>query len=150
MPNDRQYLRLAESVATIFSKEGTKVGAVVLGDYPNQLAIGYNGLPPGIADDDRRLDRAWRLPRMRHAEANALSNVSGFMPQTIYSTHYPCLQCAMAILSSRTVRRVVTCQPMGQYAERWGAECEASKAAFAEAGVAVDLIDTRERGEFWS
>lgn len=149
MTRDHRFLRLAESVATIFSKEGTQVGAVVVGEHPNQLAIGYNGLPPGIADDDRRLDRAWRLPRMRHAEANALSNVHGFTPRTIYSTHYPCLQCAMAILSSRTVRRVVTCQPAGQYAERWGAECRDSAAAFAEAGVVVDIVGTDRKGAFW-
>lgn len=150
MTRDQRFLLLAESVATIFSKEGTKVGAVALGEHPNQLAIGYNGLPPGIADDARRDDRTWRLPRMRHAEANALSNVHGFTPQTIYSTHYPCLQCAMAILSSRTVRRVVTCQPSGQYAERWGAECQASAEAFAEAGVSVDIIKTNTKGNFWS
>lgn len=149
MPTDRQYLALCDSIAEIFSKEGTKVGVVVLGDQINQLSVGYNGLPPGIADDDRRQDRSWRLPRMRHAEANALSNVHGFTPRIIYSTHYPCLQCAMAILAARTVRTVVTRRPSGEFADRWGMECAASAEAFAEAGVVVRVCDAMEKGDFW-
>jgi dCMP deaminase len=138
---DHKHLRLARSVADIFSKDpSTKVGAVVLGDQPNQLALGFNGLPPGLADDSRLLDRAWKNAHVRHAEANALSNVSGFTPRVIFSTHFPCQQCALAILTARTVRRVVTFEPEGDYGARWAESTKASRDIFCEAGVTVDEV----------
>lgn len=135
---DRKHLRLAQSVADIFSKDpNTRVGAVVLGAEPNELAIGFNGLPPGMADDDRLLNREWKNAHVRHAEANALSNVRGFKPRTIYATHFPCPQCSLAILAARSIRRVVTFRPYGEFALRWCDPIAASRLIFAEAGVEV-------------
>ena len=66
---DGKYLLLAASVASIFSKDPrTKVGAVVVGDRPNRVAFGYNGLPPGLPDDDRLHDREWKHDHVLHAK----------------------------------------------------------------------------------
>jgi len=138
---DFKHLRLAQAVADIYSKDpSTKVGAVVLGEHVNQLAIGFNGLPPGLADDHRLQDRAWKYAHVRHAEANALSNAIGFQPVTLYVTHHPCQQCALAILAARTVRRVVTCSPAGAFAERWTDSTLAAREIFNEAKIEISLV----------
>lgn len=108
MTRDEKFLHLAASVASIFSKDPrTKVGAVAVGAQINQVAFGYNGLPPGIEDDERLLDREWKLAHVLHAEENALANAT-FQVHTLYVTKPPCVQCALRILAARSVIRVVS------------------------------------------
>lgn len=143
---DIQHLRHALAIALIYSKDPTtKTGALVLGDLPKEIAIGYNGFPPGIADtEDRLLDRALKNQLTRHAEENAISNVRGFIPRVIYATHYPCAdKCALGILAARTIRRVVTVASAGEFADRWGESCARSAALFREAGITVDVLEQR-------
>lgn len=142
MTRHQKHMALARAVAKIFSKDPTTgVGAVVIGRQPNHLAIGYNGLPPGLRDDERLHDRQWKNDHTRHAEANALSNVYGFEPVEIYATHFPCERCALDILAARTVKRVITCTPTGEFAERWAARAAAARAIFDEAGIEVLEIE---------
>lgn len=110
MPNthvDLRFLRTAQEIARIWSKDTTKVGAVAVGEHRNQVAFGFNGFPPGVEDTpDRLLDRTTKLSLTLHAEVNALANAP-FEVRTLYVTHHPCATCVLHILAARTVRRVV-------------------------------------------
>lgn len=135
---DIKFLELAIAVADIFSKDpSTKVGAIAVGSAKNQVAIGYNGLPPGLADTDERLtDRELKLALTLHAEENALANAT-FAVRTLYVTHHPCAGCALRILAKRTVRRLVYANnPV--FEARWGASLAEARSLLNEAGVQVE------------
>ena len=102
---DRQFLAMAEAAAYIFSKDpSTRVGAIAVGTSNNQVAWGYNGLPPGIADTPERLEnREVKYALTLHAEENALANAP-FAVRTLYVTH-PHL--GQAHCAARCVRRIV-------------------------------------------
>ena len=135
---DHKHLAHAQAVADIYSKDPRcKVGAVVLGDEPNQLAIGYNGLPPGIPDDERLNDKAWKLEHVLHAEENALANAT-FPVRTLYVTKPPCKDCALRILAARTVRRVVFYKDDANTS--WVDSQNQATGLLLNAGIAVSVI----------
>ena len=137
-PTDRKFLKLAQAVADIFSKDpSTRVGAVAVGAAKNQVAIGYNGLPPGVADTDARLhDRDVKLVLTLHAEENALANAT-FAVYSLYVTHHPCAACALRILAARSVRRIVyTINP--EMEARWAPSFAAARDLLQEAGVQIE------------
>ena len=137
---DLKFLELAGAVADIFSKDpSTKVGAIAVGSAKNQVAIGYNGLPPGLADTYERLtDRELKLALTLHAEENALANAT-FAVRTLYVTHHPCSGCALRILAKRTVRRVVYAVN-ANLESRWSASVAEARMLFAEAGVQIEGV----------
>lgn len=139
-PTDRKFLKLAQAIADIFSKDpSTRVGAVAVGAAKNQVAVGYNGLPPGLTDTDARLhDRYWKLALTLHAEENALANAT-FAVHTLYVTHHPCSGCALRILAKRTVRRVVYAVN-ANLESRWSASVAEARMLFAEAGVQIEGV----------
>ncbi len=137
---DRKFLKLAQAVADIFSKDqSTRVGAVAVGAAKNQVAIGYNGLPPGLTDTDARLhDRDVKLALTLHAEEKALVNAT-FAVHTLYVTHHPCSGCALRILAKRTVRRMVYAVNANLEA-RWATSVAEARVLFAEAGVQIEGV----------
>lgn len=142
---DIRFLLTAQRLAEIWSKDPiTKVAAIVVGAQPNQVAWGYNGFPPGLADSAERLHgRDWKNAHTLHAEQNAILNAT-FEPETLYSTHYPCAErCALMILGKRTIRRVVTLTPNAAYMERWGTSVCHSAELFDEAGLTVTMYTPR-------
>lgn len=141
---DRRYYGLARHVATWSRDPTTKVGAVVVGADKRDVCFGFNGFPPGLADDWRLHDRDLKNLITRHAEANALDQCS-FRPHTIYVTHWPCVRagCSSAIIS-RGVRRVVAPLPAGEFLVRWGKDYELSRLLMIEAGIEIDAIDVSD------
>jgi dCMP deaminase len=134
---DGRFLCTAMAVASIWSKDPrTRVGAVAVGETPNLVAFGYNGLPPGIDDSNERLnDRETKLKLTLHAEVNALANAT-FPVHTIYVTHCPCDNCALHILAARTVRRVVYLVN-DEFESRWAESLDTSRQLLREGGIAV-------------
>ena len=139
---DIKFLRTALAIAEIWSKDpSSRVASIAVGDEPNMVAWGYNGIPPGLADTHERLhDRALKLSLTRHAEPNAISNAT-FPVRTLYSTHHPCDRCALDILAARTIRRVVYLRQPA-FEERWAAMCAEAAARLAEAGVALECVES--------
>lgn len=136
---DGKHLRFAQFVAENFSKDPTtKVGAVLVGDDHRQIAFGYNGLPPRIADTPERLMcRETKHKLTRHAEVNALDNATfDTRGSTLYTTLHPCVNCALAIIS-KGVRRVV-CVGVPDH-EPWIAEAIQARELLDEAKVVVDI-----------
>lgn len=136
-----KFLRTAEAIAAIWSKDpSSKVGAVAVGQQPNQVAWGFNGFPPGIADTPERLnDREQKYKLVRHAEPNAISNAM-FPVETLYVTRHPCDRCALEILAARTIREVYYVIH-DDFETRWADSCAQSRAYLEEGG--VKLIGVR-------
>lgn len=133
---DLKFLETAHALAKIWSKDPrAKVAAIAVGAHRNQVAFGYNGLPPGIADTPERLDhKPTKLRLTLHAETNALTNAA-FPVRTLYVTHPPCANCALHILAHRTVKRVVYWDSKDLNDERWGESLALARSLLAEGGV---------------
>lgn len=103
---DAWYLEIAKTVSTKSKDPSTKVGAVIVRDH-RPLGFGYNGFPRGIADEEERWERPEKYEHVVHAELNAILNVQGSCEgATLYTTHFPCGECAKAIIQSGILRVV--------------------------------------------
>lgn len=103
---DLRFLGIAEAVSE-WSKDTTKVGAVLISPDRTQISYGYNGFARGIADDER-LSAENKNLFMVHAEINAIFNAKiDLKDWTLYATKFPCIECAKAIIQSHLKRIVV-------------------------------------------
>lgn len=133
---DRRYLALAEHVATWSKDPSTKVGAILVGRNRHQIAMGYNGIPRGIADSEDRLkDRATKLRFTQHAERNVLDQVTfDTLGSTLIVTHFPCSECAKSIIS-KGIARVLYRSDNTSFNDRWLDELRWSREMMIEAGI---------------
>jgi len=138
---DRRFLDLAEHVSQWSQDPSTKAG-VVVADGKRVVSVGFNGFPSGVWDRQERLDdRDQRLALTIHAEENALAQAVETRGMTLYTTHAPCLNCAMRIIQGG-IRRVVFDDPDRDYMERWGDSIEQAERFLGEARVLVDVLPT--------
>lgn len=86
---------------------GTQVGSCIVNHEHKILSMGYNGMPTGCMDDampwgrdGAQLDT--KYPYVCHAELNAILNHAGgsLKGAKIYTTLFPCNECAKAIIQS--------------------------------------------------
>lgn len=129
-----EYLMGFAKHAATKSKDGTKVGAVLVRDR-TVLCAGFNGPPRGVKDTADRFIRPRKYLFAAHAETNALATAlrNGMSAEgcALYVTHMPCANCAKLIIQSG-VKHVV----YGDGATSMPAEeFEAAKEMFQEAGV---------------
>ena len=136
---DWRFLDLASHVAGWSKDPSTKVGAVIVNDKRQVLGMGYNGFPRGVDDDFQRYeDRETKLLFVAHAERNALDNTfTDSEGATLYSTLFPCTDCAKGIIQ-RGIKRVVTTKPSETQYQRFN--CKFSKIMFEEAGVELVVV----------
>ena len=140
---DLRYYRLAEYIAGWSKDPSTKVGAVLVGKDRRNVALGYNGFPPGIEDlPARLLDRKTKYALTMHAERNVLDN-AGFcvVGATLYSTQIPCSECAKSIVSRGIVR--VVC-PDSPTREPWASDSRWAKVMFSEVGIELVIVRREE------
>lgn len=112
-----ETLAIEAIIMSLRSKDpSTRVGAVITNSNNRILSSGYNGTPVGIDDDkmiyNKQLDQDGNeLPLNRtkygsvaHAEENAINNFIGVREQmrggNIYTTLFPCNNCAKMIVAS--------------------------------------------------
>lgn len=142
----QQYMDIARTIAEL-SKDDTKVGAIVIGPTKEIRSMGYNGAPRGCAaDEDERKDgRPEKYYWFSHAELNAITNAARVGTPlegcTMMVTHFPCMDCARAIVQSG-IKRVVVSPMTDVFSARWAEHIVRSKALFAECGVEVELLET--------
>jgi len=136
---DKRFFELASHVAGWSKDPSTKVGAVIVNDKRQVLGMGYNGFPRGVNDFAPRYEnREAKLMFVAHAERNALDNTfADSEGATLYSTLFPCTDCAKGIIQ-RGIKRVVTTQPSETQWQRFN--CEFSKIMFNEAGVELVVV----------
>jgi dCMP deaminase len=144
----KRYLRLAAEVATWSKDPNTQVGAVVVGSKGQILSQGYNGFPRGISDSNKRLnDRDIKLSFIVHAEMNAIYNATysgvSLDGSTIFIHGLPaCSECAKGIIQVG-IKRVIVSKQCIENKPHWNDSWNKSKAMFAEAGIAVFVIDEK-------
>lgn len=83
----------------------TQVGCCIV-DHNNKIvAVGYNGMPQGLSDDEFPWGREGDFLNTKyayvcHAELNAILNstVSSLEKCTLYTTLFPCNECTKSII----------------------------------------------------
>lgn len=135
----RRFFKLAEHIADWSKDPSTQVGACVVNDSKQVLSLGFNGFPRGVDDSVGRLmNRETKYKFVSHAERNALDNafvdISG---ATLYSTLFPCNECAKGIIQ-KGIKTVVTTQPD---LNRTYNNLDESLQMFSEAGVEIIFVE---------
>ncbi|MCQ2477955.1 MAG: dCMP deaminase family protein [Clostridia bacterium] len=133
---DEYFMGIA-ILSSMRSKDpSTQVGACIVDSDKKILSVGYNGMPHCCDDDEYPWDKNPGLDSkylyVCHAELNAILNshngsVAG---STVYTTLFPCNECAKAIIQSGIAEVVYMCD---KYADTDGVK--ASKRMFDSAGI---------------
>lgn len=138
---DEYFMGIALLSAQRSKDPGTQVGACIVGGDNKILSVGYNGMPTGCHDDCMPWDRVGSALETKylfvcHAELNAILNYEGatLKGACLYTTLFPCNECAKAIIQSG-IKRIVYLAD--KYADT--DSVVASKRMFDMAGVAYEV-----------
>jgi dCMP deaminase len=138
---NKRFMDLAAHIAA-WSKDPTKVGAVIVDNERRVLSMGYNGFPSGCNDDIlERHERPAKYMYTEHAERNAIYNAGKagvkLKGSALYCTMFPCADCARAIIQSGistvTVKKPDLANPV------WSKHFEVAYEMMEEAGVKVNI-----------
>ncbi len=104
---DEYFMGIAELSAQRSKDPSTQVGACIVSQDNKILSVGYNGMPRACSDDEFPWDRQGgnldtKYFFVCHAELNAILNFRGgsLEGSKIYTTLFPCNECAKAIIQS--------------------------------------------------
>ena len=104
---DEYFMGVAMLSAGRSKDPSTQVGACIVNNENRIMSVGYNGMPAGCSDDKFPWDRKGdtldtKYPFVCHAELNAILNcaVGSVRGCTVYTTLFPCNECAKAIIQS--------------------------------------------------
>lgn len=94
------FLDIAAVVSSRSKDPRTKVGCVITSEN-RIISTGYNGTPPGFPDTVELWTTDAKYEYVIHAEINALLHATQpVRGGTLYTTMYPCSDCAKAICSA--------------------------------------------------
>ena len=139
---DEYFMGIAVLSAMRSKDPSTQVGACIVDADRRILSMGYNGMRRCCSDDNFPWERAEGLDSkylyVCHAELNAILNcaVGSVRGCTVYTTLFPCNECAKAIIQSGITEVV--------YLEDKYADSDsvlASKRMFDTAGVKYRLYE---------
>lgn len=140
---DEYFMGIAMLSAMRSKDPSTQVGACIVNSDKRILSMGYNGMPRCCSDDDFPWDKNdnpldSKYLYVCHAELNAILNcaVGTVRGCTVYTTLFPCNECAKAIIQSG-ISEVVYMSD--KYAE--SDSVLASKRMFDTAGVKYRLYN---------
>jgi dCMP deaminase len=135
----RRFFELAQHVADWSKDPSTQVGACVVNEDKQVVSLGFNGFPRGVEDTISRLmNRETKYKFVSHAERNALDNAYvDIKGSTLYSTLFPCNECAKGIIQ-KGIKTVVTTHPD---LDRTHNNLDESLQMFSEAGVEIIFIE---------
>lgn len=140
---DARFLEVADVIARWSKDPSRGVGSVIVSSSMQIIATGFNGLPRGVEDLPERLERPVKYDLIVHAELNAVVQCArnGVSPVdgTLYSTFFPCVHCALAIVQSG-IRRVVT-YGLTDADAHWLDSIGKSEAVLREAGIAFAIVN---------
>src|SRR5262249_53553162 len=106
------------------------------------VGLGFNGFPDRIPDDPHLLtDQAAKLPRMIHAEVNAVLNAtSSVHGAALFTTLTPCAECAKLIIQAGV--DAVYRLPHPEHRPRsWDESFATADVILREAGVRVETVE---------
>jgi dCMP deaminase len=157
---DRRLLLQCLQVRENSHDPNRKVGVVIADDSGQVLAVGTNAPPSSlqltIADSHEaiRNDPTWKYFVLEHAERNAIFAVhahgKSVVGATMYSTLFPCADCARAIVAAGLSRLVVLRITTDAIRDaKWLSHYKHADRMLVMAGVAVELVELEDqRGDF--
>ena len=138
---DDYFMGLA-LLSSMRSKDpSSQVGACIVDSKTNRiLSVGYNGLPKNCSDDEYPWIKEGetletKYPYVVHAELNAILNNRGVSLEDskLYTTLFPCNECAKAIIQSG-IKEVVYLSDK----HHESSEVKASKKMLTSAGISFN------------
>jgi dCMP deaminase len=137
---------LALHIASWSKDRGRHIAAVIVGPDNEIRSTGYNGIPRGVRDDvEERHSRETKEKFIwgAHAERNAIYNAARIgIPLKgcrIYSTHYPCVDCAIAIIQSGLIELIATKPDFND--PQWAESYKIAQIMLKEANIRVRYMD---------
>ena len=104
---DEYFMGIALLSAMRSKDPSTQVGACIVNSENRILSMGYNGMPRSCSDDEFPWDKNGNPLNSKylyvcHAELNAILNCASGNVRgcTVYTTLFPCNECAKAIIQS--------------------------------------------------
>ena len=104
---DEYFMGIAALSALRSKDPSTQVGACIVNEEKRILSMGYNGMPRSCSDDEFPWDKNESALNSKylyvcHAELNAILNCASGNVRgcTVYTTLFPCNECAKAIIQS--------------------------------------------------
>ena len=106
---DEYFMGIALLSARRSKDPSTQVGACIVSSENRILSVGYNGMPRSCDDDEYPWDREGGALETKymfvcHAELNAILNYSSangtLKGSKVYTTLFPCNECAKALVQS--------------------------------------------------
>ena len=136
-----RFLRLAEEIATWSKDPKGGVGAVLVDERKRVIGLGFNGFPDRIADTPALLnDQAAKLPRMIHAEVNAVLNATvSVQGASLFTTLAPCAECAKLLIQAGVVAVYRRPHPEHRH-RRWAESFQIAETILQEAGVETQSV----------
>lgn len=137
----QRFLRLAIEVASWSKDPKGGVGAVLVDQRKRVIGLGFNGFPDRIADtEDLLLNQDEKLPRMIHAEMNAVLNATRSVHgAAMFTTRTPCAECAKLIIQAG-VEAIYRLPIPEERHLKWRDSFATADRIFAEAGVSVETV----------
>lgn len=143
---DEYFMGIAVLSSMRSKDPSTQVGACIVNSDKRIMSMGYNGMPRCCSDDifpwgrdDQPLDSKYLY--VCHAELNAILNCErNVRGCTVYTTLFPCNECAKAIIQSGIAEVV--------YKEDKYSDSDsviASKKMFDAAGIKYRLYETENK-----
>ena len=141
--NLAKYYPIAQAVAGLSKDPNTKVGALIIDKRGSIRAVGYNGFPRGVNDDQSRYnDRDTKLKLIAHAEANAIANAASTGTQiqgcSIVVTKFPCGECAKMIINTG-ISHIFS--PEYSIMGDWASSNYDAQRMFMEAGLTIEVFE---------
>jgi len=141
---DRRFVELARFVSGWSRDPNAKVGAVIT-DEDGAIALGFNGFPKGILDDERLRESEEKLNIILHAEENAILQAGDRAKgATLYVWGKPvCVKCARIIIQQHVSRVVLTNPEEEDKTSKWLSLGIAAVNLLEEAGVKLKYYKIR-------
>lgn len=106
---DDYFMGLAKLSALRSKDPSTQVGACIVNRQNHIIGMGYNGMPNGEDElfpweSNSNDEKDNKYPYVMHAEVNAILNTSVMLQNsnaTIYTSLFPCSNCAKIIVQSQ-------------------------------------------------
>lgn len=107
---DDYFMNICDAVSLRSKDPNTKVGAVLIGAEKQVLGTGFNGMPMGVEDTPKRLERPLKYTFISHAEANAITLAArhgvSLNGASLYVNLQPCVDCFKFIIQAG-IKRVM-------------------------------------------
>lgn len=133
---------MAHLIAERSKDPSTQAGSIIVDEHKIVVGLGYNGFPRGIQDEELPWGREGgfldtKYAYVVHAEENAIYNSNAKTTGcTIYTTLFPCNECAKTIIQNG-ITEVVYASDKYHDQEVW----VASRRLFDSAGVKYRQYD---------